>query len=276
MDFPNWEEVELLTAALHHESTEGAIVTWNDKILGRQFDVTVRFSKGGYKYLTIVECKNEKTRLAVKEVEAFVTKSRHVHANKAVMVSTSGYQSGGIDVAQREGIVLLDLEERMDPSPREHNISVIRMLKNVKTSERTLLDVSYTPTPALLDANVRDSLAKSYALVDQDGNTVTEAFLTDLRLGQWGHVEAGKFYRQPIVNGYYFCEGVSPSRGLIVWVLVESFQHGDLLQGRFEQEQKYASSYHLVTEKEVIRRLEDRLRKIWRKRPPWEADSTFG
>ena len=145
MDFPNWEEVELLTAALHHESSERATVTWNDKIGGRQFDVTVRFSKGGYKYLTVVECKDEKAKLAVKEVEAFVTKSRHVYANKAVMVSTSGYQSGGIDVAQREGVVLLNLEERKDTSPREHNLSIITMLKSVKTSER--IHVPHIQTP---------------------------------------------------------------------------------------------------------------------------------
>ena len=269
--FPNWGEVELLTAALHHESSEGAVVKWDDKINGRQFDVTVRFSNGPYDYLTVVECKNKKAKVAVREVEAFVTKSKRVHANKAVMVSTTGYQSGAVEVAEDEDIVLLNLVERNDTSPREHDLSVITMLKNTKTGESIVLGHGNNPTVELLDPNVRNSLAKKFALVGQDGTIVTEAFLTDLRLGKWQAVEVGKFYSQPLLGGYYFCESISPSTGLITWVLVETIQHGALLQARMEQKQEYASAFHVVTDKNLVRRLEGVLIEYRQKCPPANA-----
>lgn len=265
--FPDWTEVELLTAALHHEECEGATVEWSQTIEGRQFDVTVRHASGFHEYLTVVECRNKKAKVPVGEVDAFVTKSQDVLANKAVMVSTSGYQSGGIEVAKRHGIVLLNLVERNDADPRADDISVVTTLKNIKTGERIYLGHGQNANVELLDPRLQKSLATKYALVDQGGNTVSEAFLTDLRLGRWQEVEVGKFYRQPVVNGYYFCEGMSPA-GMVTWILIETFQHGELIQARMEQRQEYNSLYHLVTDKDVIRRLENRLVKYWRKCPP--------
>ena len=107
----NWKEFELLVAAVHQAQSEGAEVKWNDCIEGRQFDVSVRFKKGLHEYLTVVECKNYQNPVPIGDVEAFVTKSRGVRANKAVMASSSGYQSGAIRVAAENNIILLNVEE---------------------------------------------------------------------------------------------------------------------------------------------------------------------
>ena len=64
------------------------------RLPGRQFDVTIRFRKGLYEYLTVVECKDYEKAIPVEKVEAFVTKSADVHAHRAVMASTSGFQEG--------------------------------------------------------------------------------------------------------------------------------------------------------------------------------------
>jgi len=48
-----------------------AQVKWNDSINGRQFDVTLRFRKGLYDYLTVIECKDYSSSVPVGEVEAF-------------------------------------------------------------------------------------------------------------------------------------------------------------------------------------------------------------
>jgi hypothetical protein len=106
-----WNLFERLVTAIHLTENRGAKVTWNDIINGRQFDVTIRFKHGFYDYLTVVECKSYSGPVPVREVEAFVTKSVDVGANKAIMVSSSGFQKGSIEVAQRHYIELFTLEE---------------------------------------------------------------------------------------------------------------------------------------------------------------------
>ena len=84
---------------MHHAESTGAAVTWNDEINGRQFDVTVRFKFGLHNYLTVIECKDYSSKVSVEKVDAFVTKARDVNANKAVLISSQGFQSGCFPVA---------------------------------------------------------------------------------------------------------------------------------------------------------------------------------
>ena len=75
----------MLVAALHYAANGGGRVTWNEAIGRRQFDVTIRFRHGMHDYLTVIECKDQKTPVSDSDVEAFVTKARGVQANKAVV-----------------------------------------------------------------------------------------------------------------------------------------------------------------------------------------------
>lgn len=106
---PKWKKFERLVAAIHTAEQKGANVKWNDVIDGRQFDVTIRFKEGFYKYLTVIECKDYTNPVPVKEVEAFVTKSRRVKADKSIMLSASGFQSGAKEVAKYEKMSLFSL-----------------------------------------------------------------------------------------------------------------------------------------------------------------------
>jgi len=72
----NWKLFEKIVAAIHYAESRGAKVVWNDKINGKQFDVTVRFQHGLRDYLTVIECKDYKKPVSVDKVEAFVTKSK--------------------------------------------------------------------------------------------------------------------------------------------------------------------------------------------------------
>ena len=110
----SWQRFERLVASVHAAEQQGADVRWNDTIAGRQFDVTVRFEAGVYKYLTVVECKDTRRKVEVKDVEAFVTKSRRAKANKAIMVARSGFQSGCFEEAEISGIELFTLKELDD------------------------------------------------------------------------------------------------------------------------------------------------------------------
>ena len=111
-----WQYFERLVAAVHRAADSGADVRWNDKIGGRQFDVTIRFKRGLYQYLTVVECKDYSTPVPVGDVEAFVTKAADAGANYAAMASTSGFQSGARDKATKHGMRLI-LISFSDPDP---------------------------------------------------------------------------------------------------------------------------------------------------------------
>ena len=112
-----WKYFERLVAAVHQAADAGAKVKWNDTINGRQFDVTIRFRKGLYDHLTVVECKNYEKPVPVEKIEAFVTKSRDFQANFAVLASTSGFQSGARDAALRHNITLLHVTPSDDVDP---------------------------------------------------------------------------------------------------------------------------------------------------------------
>jgi hypothetical protein len=109
-----WQNFERVVAAIHRAADQGAEVKWNDTISGRQFDVTIRFRRGLYKYLTVIECKDYEKAVAVEKVEAFVTKSRDVQAHYAVMASRSGFQEGAQDVARRHNMTLIHVTDSSD------------------------------------------------------------------------------------------------------------------------------------------------------------------
>jgi HJR/Mrr/RecB family endonuclease len=118
----------------------GADVRWNEKIDGRQFDVVIYFKCGEYSYLTVIECKNYKSKIPAEKVEAFVTKSNGVKANKAVMFSSQGFQSGAHKVAKEHGVDLITLNEE-HKIPNEYlstaiypsiNIYCIKLIKKGK------------------------------------------------------------------------------------------------------------------------------------------------
>lgn len=116
MTHPPGRHFERLVAAMQHAESTGALVTWNDEINGRQFDVTVRFKFGLHSYLTVIECKDHGAKVSVDKVDAFVTKARDANANKAVLISSHGFQSGCFPVAERHGVQLLILSEAVDTS----------------------------------------------------------------------------------------------------------------------------------------------------------------
>ena len=75
--------LERLVAALHGTAGDDVKVKWNDTINGRQFDVTLRFTKAYCDYLAGIECRDFKSRISVDKVEAFVTKCRDAHISVA-------------------------------------------------------------------------------------------------------------------------------------------------------------------------------------------------
>jgi hypothetical protein len=81
-----------------------------------------------------------------------------------------------------------------------------------------------------------------------------------LRLGVSNRFVPGQFYENPQLAMHYFCESIQGD--LAHLFLIESFQHGQLIQVEFLQETKYSDSYVPVADKATMERLQRRLRVI--------------
>lgn len=154
-----WRLFEKLVAAIHRVEQRGAEVRWNDDINGRQFDITVRFKAGNYSYLTVVECKNLSRSVEVGAVEAFVTKSQRAKANKAIMVSSKGFQAGCFEEAEVSGIELFTLEEINELPPGAVDVGLIptlnfRSFKLVGPNGETRLPETRNILPFLLKETI--------------------------------------------------------------------------------------------------------------------------
>jgi restriction system protein len=75
-----------------------------------QFDVTARFrALGGADFLVIVECKKHRNPIKREVVQALRDRQQSVGAQKAMVVSTSTFQSGAIAYASSHSIALVQI-----------------------------------------------------------------------------------------------------------------------------------------------------------------------
>ncbi|WP_421882408.1 restriction endonuclease [Methylibium sp.] len=340
---PPGKRLERLVAAMHHAESTGAVVTWNDEIAGRQFDVTVRFKFGLHSYLTVIECKDYSSKVSVEKIDAFVTKTRDVNANKAVFISSHGFQSGCFPVAERHGIQLLilsettdtsipELVERITPglniydvkfrasSSNDHikfedwggrlaylmNHSRLVSTERERTPNQFVYEWQMTQPPINLDTvtsvelplppasrlcephgqevrvaamlftcsfvnlaipkqpmpdnHVLRGARTRIELRDASGKVHHSARLGDLPLGYDSPVQPGQFYELPSMFSRYYCEKIEDD--LVTWTLVESYQHGNLVQATFTQKIKYSSTYVQVTDSAVLQRLNEMLARL--------------
>ncbi|HAS6962852.1 TPA: hypothetical protein I7303_24170 [Vibrio parahaemolyticus] len=79
----------------------------------RQIDILITAKVAGMELKTIVECKDYKSKISVGKIDALHSVMMDVRANKAVMVSKSGFSSGAIKKAKRLGISLYTAHEAL-------------------------------------------------------------------------------------------------------------------------------------------------------------------
>lgn len=341
-----WKYFERLVAAIHRAADQGADVRWDETIRGRQFDVTIRFRKGLYEYLTVIECKNHEGAVPVEKVEAFVTKSSDVHAHHAVMASTSGFQSGAQEVARKHNMTLIhvtdssdidasvfgaqwagttnalhiqcieleytDGEKKQLPEEAHKMTYYAKQIRIQCGAEQAALDdviqshsprflgveidayhdhaIACPPDTRVIGPDDAEISLKPLACIHVRAGTAKAKILTGpvkfdpyllvpdvkvrniatgeentfsqhhLALGVNNTLEGGRFYEQPQLAMYYFCEDVEAD--LAHLYLVESFQHGQLIQAEFTVKTEYANRYVPISDKAVIQRLQRRLDRL--------------
>lgn len=189
----DWEHFERLVAAVHKAADAGAEVKWNDVITGRQFDVSIRFRKGLYDHLTVVECKNYEKPVPVEKVEAFVTKSRDVQANVAVLASSSGFQAGARDAALRHNITLLHVTSSDDVDPAIFGTKFGELTEIQQIEEITLEYVGGQKTLLPAKGNVLTYYAK-HTTLERSGKQVTlDAVIDEWRKPMGRKIPDGKY-----------------------------------------------------------------------------------
>lgn len=118
---PNYrtsEEYEQLVACLVKQSFSGVEgvdlleILHDAKLTGvsgyeHQIDVMYRFRIWSIEILVVVECKQYKRRVGVDDMLEFRSRIEDVRAHKGVFVTTNGFQSGAVEIAEANGIALL-------------------------------------------------------------------------------------------------------------------------------------------------------------------------
>jgi len=109
---PKWKRFEELVAKIQADLAGDAVVTHNDRIMGRrsgvlrQIDVSIKSRVGQFHLLIVMDCKDYQRPLDVKDVEDFIGLSQDVAANKAALVAMNGYSEAARRRAEDAGIEL--------------------------------------------------------------------------------------------------------------------------------------------------------------------------
>ncbi|PZO14030.1 MAG: restriction endonuclease [Betaproteobacteria bacterium] len=72
-------------------------------------DVVATFSALGAKFVVLVECKHQARKVERQEVQVLNSKLQSLAAQKGMLFSVSGFQSGALDYAAAHGIALVEV-----------------------------------------------------------------------------------------------------------------------------------------------------------------------
>jgi len=137
---PKWKQFELLVAQIQADlAGANAVVTPNDKIMGhtgifRQIDVSIKSNVGEFSILVVIDCKDYKHPLDIKDVEAFISMAKDVQAHRAAMVAASGYSEAARARAKAAQIELYTVVDTGD-HPWRVNVSVPALYRRATITE---------------------------------------------------------------------------------------------------------------------------------------------
>ena len=122
---PEWQQLELLVAAIQRELAPGATVTHNAKLPGlqsetdRQIDVLVEQNIGQYVLRIIIDCKDYATPVDVKGIEEFFGLVQDVGAHKGALVCPAGFTKSAKKRAKK---LQVDLYSPADTDPHKWQV----------------------------------------------------------------------------------------------------------------------------------------------------------
>jgi hypothetical protein len=116
-----------------------------------------------------------------------------------------------------------------------------------------------------LDAHIRHTQATELHLSSHDGIPVKRFRLWDVPQGFHTTIEVGKFYFDPLLHSSYYCEEIETG-DILNMTMVESYQHGHLIQAQFTAKRANARNYLEIKDETKLRHLTALLAELKKKR----------
>lgn len=108
--------LKILSAYAESEKVTDFSITHNEKIEASdgvyQIDIYAEFVAMSVKFKVIVECKRYTSPIEREKITVLADKVRSLGANKGILMSTSGFQSGAIEYAKVHGISLIQIIDK--------------------------------------------------------------------------------------------------------------------------------------------------------------------
>ncbi|WP_221889915.1 restriction endonuclease [Microbispora sp. SCL1-1] len=134
MKKPEWKNYEIAVGSLMEEL--GFDVQINERIEGvrgvHDIDVTARMNIGGITQLWVIECKKWNRPVPKERVLTLLGIVSDVGADRGLMFSDRGFQSGAIRAASNANVTLTSLEDfRQDAAQEIHRLRLRRMNEEI-------------------------------------------------------------------------------------------------------------------------------------------------
>lgn len=104
---------QILDEYAHFESLKDFEIIHDEKIKADdgvyQIDVYAEFTALSVRFKVIGECKRYSRPIEREKVVALADKARSLGAHKAILMSTSGFQSGACEYAKKHGVALIQI-----------------------------------------------------------------------------------------------------------------------------------------------------------------------
>lgn len=110
-----FEEIcyEILNEYAHFESLQDFKIVHDEKLEADdgvyQIDIYAEFTALSVRFKVICECKRYSRPIEREKVVALADKVRSLGAHKAILLSTSGFQSGASEYAKKHGVALMQI-----------------------------------------------------------------------------------------------------------------------------------------------------------------------
>lgn len=197
---PKWKQFEDLVAEIQRELTPEAKVQTNLKRQGRrsqslrQIDILIEMKIGQFDVSIVIDCKDYKKPVDIKEVEAFIPMIEDLSATKGAIISGSGFTQGAIQRARDAGVDTYSLVATGD-HPWAKLLSIPALVRDL-----SLTNYSFTLEMIGFGGGLRMQDWRYLKLYKSDGQLIDCAL--NLFIDRWSRrliqTKPGFHTRQPI------------------------------------------------------------------------------
>lgn len=149
LDGPDWKVYQKIVAGLHADEDTRVETEYQYPIPGsgeKEVDVVVWDQSDHYEYTVLIECKfhdDPVSQSVIDSINGYLFKS---DADKAVVVSKSGFQSGAIDRAEGTGVELLTLRQFVPETDlQEDAVRYLNLDLKIRRRNLDILDMDVEP-----------------------------------------------------------------------------------------------------------------------------------